>query len=70
MTSDEQIRVVCAEVVAERDPKRRDLLLGVVKNICAQYLEQRGPFLASSNPSERTKQGRSTRVPKVGKRAA
>jgi hypothetical protein len=70
MISDEQIRFVCAELVAERDPLRLDLLLAIAKNLCVEYMEQRSLFLTPSTASSTRNRARSGRALKSDKRAA
>ncbi len=69
MVSNEQIRVMCEEVIAERDPVRLNVLLGVMKTLCAQYMEERSLFLspAENSPAEQDGNGRAW---KLGKKAA
>lgn len=66
MISNEQIRVMCTELVAERDPERLNVLLGVMKTLCTQYVEERSMFLtpAKATPQDRSRYARATKPEK------
>ncbi len=60
---------MCEEVITERDPVRLDVLLGVMKTLCTQYLEERSLFLTPSRNSPAGRNG-NARASKPGKKAA
>jgi hypothetical protein len=69
MISNEQIRIMCAETVSERDAARLKVLLAVLKTLCTQYIDERSLFLASKKSSS-ADQARNRRISKTGKKAA
>ncbi len=69
MISNEQMRVMCEEVIAERDPVRLDVLLGVMKTLCTQYTEERSLFVTPDKVSSASRDG-NARGSKTGKKAA